>query len=160
MHLSEEALDDLLIGDGPAESEAHLAACPECRAKVEAFQSDLALFNKATLCWGEVQSATMPAPQARSSARRLPLAIAAWGATVAGLLMAVGVPVWRHAERFPASHQASSIAPTADTELQIAQDNELLKAVDMAINQEEASPLSEPSLAAKPHSRHRQRQMK
>ena len=52
-HLSEEALDDVLIGLGSAESEAHLAVCPECRAEVETFRGDVALFNAASVAWSE-----------------------------------------------------------------------------------------------------------
>jgi hypothetical protein len=33
-HLTEEALDDVLIGMGSEEAALHLAACPECRARV------------------------------------------------------------------------------------------------------------------------------
>ena len=50
-HLSEEALDDVLIDLGSAESHAHLAVCGECRAKIAIFRGDVALFNAASMSW-------------------------------------------------------------------------------------------------------------
>jgi len=52
-HLPDEALDDFLIGISSAESEVHLAACKDCRDRVQSFRSDLQTFNQSTLLWSE-----------------------------------------------------------------------------------------------------------
>jgi hypothetical protein len=49
------------------------------------------------------------------------------------------------------------VAPQEDSEAQIAQDNELLKAVNAAINPDEMSPFKEYDLSGRPHPRHRHR---
>ena len=55
-HLSDEALNDVLIGVGTSVSESHLAECPLCRGKVDEFQSDLGMWNAATLQWSEARA--------------------------------------------------------------------------------------------------------
>ena len=53
-HLSDEALDDVLIGLGSLASHAHLAQCPQCRARVESFQTTGDLFNQASRQFSEI----------------------------------------------------------------------------------------------------------
>ena len=140
-HLSEEALDDVLIGLGTAESHAHLAACAECSAQVATFRGDIALFNAASTAWSESRR-----PQPRESAprhRTLRAAFIGWAAvSVALLVMAVGI--WRHRLESPAG-QAHTVQPSqpVDSEAQIDQDNQLLQAVNAAISPDEASPIDE-----------------
>ena len=130
-HLSEEALDDVLIGLGSAESEAHLALCPECRAQVETFRGDMALFNAASMAWSESRH---PQPRHRERAGAgTRIAFASWAAAAAALvIMAFGI--WHHRPA-PLQNQAISVQPqVVDTEAQIAQDNQLLQAVNAAIS--------------------------
>lgn len=160
-HLSEETLDDVLIGLGSAESHAHLEVCDECRSKAAIMRGDIALFNAASMAWSESRR-----PRARvsaSPARRLPAAFLGWatGAT-AMVLMALGI--WHHRPEHPANQantQAVQPSPAADTEAQIAQDNQLLQEVNAAISTDEASPIDEykilesPSPNSKAHSKTR-----
>jgi len=155
MHLSEEALNDVLIGEASPAAASHLAGCAACRAKVEQTGLAMQLFNKASLAWSETRSITMQAPRVPARGRHLPFATAAWAA-VAGLLLVAAVPVWRHAERpapQPGTMAVSSNMGAEDSETQIAQDNELLKAVDAAINPNEEPSLHEFGLSARPHHR-------
>jgi hypothetical protein len=159
-HLSDEALNDVLIGMGSLASESHLAACPLCRGKVEEFQSDLGAWNITTLNWSEARAERAGRIQARLSGirparRRPPLAAMGW-ALAAAALLALAIPVGREAGMFGPNH-GSTVAPQEDSEAQIAQDNELLKAVNAAINPEEMSPLKEYDLFGRPHPRHRHR---
>ena len=64
-HLSDEALNDVLIGMGAPASESHLAVCPLCRSKVEAFQADLGAWNAATLNWSQARAEQAAANQDR-----------------------------------------------------------------------------------------------
>jgi anti-sigma factor RsiW len=140
-HLSEEALDDVLIGLGSNESHAHLAVCPECRAQVATFRGDIALFNSASMAWS--QSRRPKQIESASRGRILQAAFLGW-AVVAVALLVMAVGIWRHRlESLP--HQADSVQllHPADSADQIAQDNQLLQAVNLAISPVEASPIEE-----------------
>jgi hypothetical protein len=151
-HLTEEALDDALIGLGSAESEAHLAVCPACRARVEEFRSDMKVFNDTTLAWSEAR----PVPSLQGAARpkaHLPVFAPVGWALAAVVLLLLCVSVWNHDQR-SASHEGfASVATPEDSETQIAQDNEMLRQVDVALNTGEASPISEYHLADGQHPR-------
>jgi hypothetical protein len=157
-HLSEEALDDVLIGLGTAESRAHLAVCAECRAQVATFHGDIGLFNAASMAWSESRR-----PQLRESAphgRTLHAAFIGWAA-VATAMVVMAVGIWRH--RPEPSRQAHTVQQSQplDSEAQIAQDNQLLQAVNSAISPDEASPIEEYRILEsrnshpKPHSKMR-----
>jgi hypothetical protein len=150
-HLSEEALDDLLIGLGSPESEAHLAACLDCRGRVNGFRSDVALFNSASMAWTESQLVQLR-PTARKTVHRIRLAFVSW-ATTAAVLAGMAVAVWHH--HGPATSPSRATAPQSqpsDTEAQIAQDNQLLQAVNAAISPDEESPIDEYKLFQRRHS--------
>ncbi|MGO8756545.1 MAG: hypothetical protein ACLQG3_00330 [Terracidiphilus sp.] len=155
-HLSNDALNDVLIGLGDAESEFHLAACPLCRAKVEEFRSGLDTFNQTTQAWSEARSSTSPRIEVRPRRLRLSVPALSW-ALAAAVLLTVAAPVWRHNDFFPAHRDTQATGAPEDSEAQIAEDNELLKEVDAAINPEEVSPIKEYDLSVRPHPRHRQR---
>ena len=139
-HLSEEALDDVLIGLGSPESHAHLAACEECRAQVGTFLGDVALFNAASMAWSESR---MPRPGAHEPHRvRLHAAFAGWAVTAAALLvMAFGL--WHHRPEAAPRPGNAIQSQRVDFEAQISQDNQLLQAVNAAISADEASPIEE-----------------
>lgn len=148
-HLSEEALDDVLIGLGTAESHAHLDGCAECRSRVAAVRGDVALFNAASMAWSE--SHRRPIQIIQHPARRVRAAFAGWAALAAALvLMAVGI--WRHRAEAPPRQAVAPVSQPIDTETQIAQDNQLLQAVNAAISPDEASPLEEYKILESPHS--------
>ena len=147
-HLSEEALDDVLIGLGSAESQAHLEVCAECRAQVRTFLGDVALFNAASMAWSKSR---IPRPLPSEPRHvRFHAAFLGWAATAAALLvMALGV--WHHrTETTPG--QANTIqSQPQDSEAQIVQDNQLLQAVNAAISPDEASPIEEYKIMESPH---------
>lgn len=157
-HLSEEALNDVLIGMQSVQSELHLASCPECRAKIEAFGSDMNIFNDASLAWIESASSATPRPVVlRPKPRRLALLSIGWAAA-ALLLIAIATPLWYevdHSLKSPASFNqgAPAVERTEDSEAQIAQDNELMEAVNVAMNPNETSALNEYDLFGGTHPR-------
>jgi predicted anti-sigma-YlaC factor YlaD len=174
-HLSDEALNDLLIGTGSAEAEQHLAGCAECRGRVDAFNADLKLLDETSMAWSRVRAAGMAELPAPSGMRRAPLATMGWMA--AGLLLlALAVPVWHsgnhHTDQTKADQtkadqakadqaKAGSMAPVGpsneESEAQIAADNQLLHEVDAVMNTDEASPFGETLRSDRSHARHRAR---
>lgn len=153
-HLSDEAVDDVLIGLGSPEAEAHLAGCRECRERVEAFRADMQMFNGTMLAWSQARSATMAAPE-RPTLWRRELIPAAWVAAVT-ILLALAIPAWRH-QHAPANLEAPNAAAAntgdQDTEAQIAEDNELMRSVDAALSTSEKMPVPEYYLLSRPHPR-------
>jgi hypothetical protein len=147
-HLSEEALDDVLIGLGSAESHAHLEVCAECRSQVKTFLGDVALFNAASMAWSKSRLPRPPATEPRGV--RLHAAFLGWAATaVALLVMALGV--WHHRTETAPKQANTAHSQPADSEAQIAQDNQLLQAVNAAIGPDEASPIDEYKILEGPH---------
>jgi len=139
-HLSEEALDDVLIDLGTAESHAHLAVCGECRAKIAIFRGDVALFNAASMSWSNSRR-LQPLPTEGRGAHVRTIFIG-WVAVAASLvLMAIGI--WRYRPETPLRQANTVQSLPGDSEAQIAQDNQLLQAVNAAINPVEASPIDE-----------------
>jgi hypothetical protein len=151
-HLSEEALDDALIGLSSPETEAHLAMCEFCHSQMEEFRSELRLFNQTSLAWSEARPAKSVPVNGKSKFRHAMQAPLGW-ALAAAVFLAIGVPVWNYDHRL-SPHLSSSTAKTPeDTEAQIAQDNDLLRSVDAALSAPEASPLNEYNLSNGPHTR-------
>lgn len=151
-HLSEEALNDVLIGLGSPESEQHVAACAECRAQLQIFATEMQLFNQTSLAWSEARSATLGAIELP---KKRPAIYAEVGvALAAALLLAIGLPIWMHTHG-PAKHpeQAATAAAMGqqDSADQIAQDNELMRSVDMALSSSEESPVSDYQILERPH---------
>lgn len=154
-HLTEEALDDLLIGLASVESEAHLAECAACRAKVQAFGAHLNAFNQASMAWSQSRSEALPAIRAAASAKVksiwTALAPLEWAVAVAVLLL-LAVPVWNRNQPRVLVSSAVATPAAGDSEAQIAEDNDLLKSVDAALNANDASPIAEYDLIERPHS--------
>lgn len=150
VHLSEEKMNDMLIGVSSAESEAHVAACAECRAQLDAFRADMRLFDQTSMAWSEARSATLGAIAApkRHKTISTPLGLA----FASALLLAIGVPVWMH-NHGPAKHQEQAAATSGqpDSAEQIAADNDLMLSVDMALSASEESPLREYEVTKRSH---------
>ena len=154
-HLTEEALDDLLIGLTSVESEAHLAECAACRTKVQAFGAHLNVFNQASLSWSQSRAEALPAirPAASAKVKSIWTALAPleWAAAAAVLAL-LALPVWNR-NQLPVPVGSAVATPSApDTEAQIAEDNDLLKSVDAALNTNDASPIAEYDLIDRPRS--------
>ena len=148
-HLSEEALDDVLIGLGSAESELHLETCAACRGKLEEFHANLQTFNQASLAWSEARSTSRFDVFSRGKAQRRIVQSLEW-ALAAALLLAIGIPVWNRYNRPVSDHDTGIATPLQDSETQIAQDNDLLRSIDAALTSNEVSPLSDYGISESP----------
>jgi len=162
-HLSEEALDDVLIGLGSAEAEAHLVACSRCSDTLRQFQAKMEGFNQASLAWSEAR----PVPEAMSKAvarlnakQRGVITTLSWAVAVA-VVAALGFQIWNYEVRQHSTPPVASVSPSVDSEVQIAQDNQLLQSVNAALSASDVLPASEHALQAelsselKPHGRQR-----
>ena len=69
-HLTDDQIDDLLIGDLAPEPAAHLAACDLCIARVAQASEPLASFDSVSLAWSQRRSSTLPLPD---RSRQIPL---------------------------------------------------------------------------------------
>ena len=168
-HLSEEQLDDVLIGDPGVEAAAHLADCAACKARVAALEAPIASFAAVSLAWSERQSVTTPPPVMGAAAsawsRRM-----SWGLAASCLLMiGFAIPMARHEEHgnqavaASGPHQAgvsqpvtlSVAAVSSSTEsskarvvtvaghsadAQIERDNQMLQAIDRELDASVQSP--------------------
>ena len=170
-HLAPEQIDDCLIGLSSAESTAHLAQCPQCRRQVDEFQSQMKSFNQTTLAWSEARTEARSESRSESSIEARPQPASfnhptktrqaigsplSW-VLAAALLVAIGLPVWHHHQDVASNHPAPQVSTQEETEAQIVQDNDLLRAVNVALNQSEQSPIREYHLSEAPHSHLRKR---
>jgi hypothetical protein len=120
-HLSDEALDDVLIGLGSAESETHLFSCPDCAARVAAFRADMSFFNSASIAWSESKKLRFPQTLARRTGFRIRVSFVSWAAVAVALLV-TAVVIGRHSPPVQPNHAYRvEIAQPVDSEAQIAQ---------------------------------------
>lgn len=149
-HLSEEDIDNAIVGELPGDVRAHLATCDRCRSQVEAFHSSLQLFNQSSLSWTEAKAARIAGitPSHASSHMKLAFALACSMA----LLLLAALTITGGLHRWPGVYQAgrslpapvsASTAATQDSpsKTEVAQDNELMQAIA-----NEMRPVSSPVL--------------
>jgi hypothetical protein len=60
LHLSENQLDNILLGDAPAHILAHYESCTTCSTRGEEMLSAIHSFTAVTMEWSERRSATLP----------------------------------------------------------------------------------------------------
>jgi hypothetical protein len=149
-HLTNEELDDVLIGLGSLKSEAHLARCLECRSRVESFRADILLFNSASMAWSESRAGR--SASAHHPVFRIRLAFLSWSA-VAALLVITGLVLWLHTTVAPSNRSNITESQAVDSEAQIEKDNELLQEINAAISSDDVSPIEEYNLRERPQAR-------
>ena len=145
-HLTDDQIDDHLIGDLHGEAVQHLAGCAECQDRVAEMEAPISSFKDVSLAWGERQSATMPVRPAGLRTKTNHGRRAIWAATAtAAVAIGVAIPLARHEAHgtTPAAPHASTHTQTfaAEREEQIAQDNQML----LDIDRELGTPVSSPS---------------
>lgn len=91
-HLSEDELDEVLLGIASPEVSAHLADCPPCTVRFTIFQTELraqmAAFNQASLAWSEARSNTISRDIRQHKATPRLTLPALWSAAAALILAA------------------------------------------------------------------------
>ncbi len=118
VHLTEDQIDDALMGDLAAEAKAHLQGCAACAERLNEAQMPLASFKAVSTAWSERRSATLPAvvPQRAGLGSRLGARsrLAGWSVALsAALAVAIAVPVMLHPGRGAADAGARGTGETA-----------------------------------------------
>ena len=141
-HLSEDQINDALIGELSDEVRLHLAACALCQAEAEPFQATLVSFNQATAAWSEAKSNTLnrDLSDVRPAHRFTPATL--WSCASALVVAAVIIFSSGH-HHDSASAPAGLVADNsaAARENEIAADNAMLGAIDSELQ------VATPSLA-------------
>jgi hypothetical protein len=131
-HLTDDQLDEVLLGFASEEASEHAIACIACRERVAAFELQMLAFNRASSAWAEARSNSISRelnPRG-SFARISPTAL--WSAAAAAAFAAIfGATVLQSQPRTPA-HPSAAVAvvhnPHPASEL--ASDDEMLNAID------------------------------
>ena len=144
-HLTDEQFAECVAGCAVVapdpESEAHLRECSQCREELARFAASMEDFSRAAFGWSETQPAVSLRAKARPQSGRSWLAPAGW-AVAAAVLLAAGLPIVIHHDRQPAASPDAAVADGPDdSDAQIAEDNRLMRSVDMAIGGNESSEL-------------------
>jgi hypothetical protein len=142
-HLTDEQFaecvaDCAIVAPSP-ESEAHLRECPQCREELARFSASMEDFSSAAFGWSETQPTVSLRAVTRSLVGRAWLAPAIW-AVAAAVLLAAGVPMVIHHDRQPAAPADVAVVDGPDdSDAQIAEDNQLMRSVNMAIGVNDSS---------------------
>jgi hypothetical protein len=101
-------------------------------------------FSRAAFAWSETRPVVSLRAATRSQAGRGWLAPATW-AMAAAVVLAAGVPMVIHHDRQPSAPANAAVvdgsAGSDDSEAQIAEDNQLMRSVNMAIGVNDSSAL-------------------
>jgi hypothetical protein len=163
VHLSEEQIDDQLMGDLNGDAAAHLAECEECTRRVAEAGTPIKSFRAVSAAWAERRSATMPIPSVQAGAlvwqRRV-----GWAMTACALVVGISLTGnERKAEMMRASVQSAqgveavstttarvAIVPVAAAHGAVDEtaadrysgDNRMLKAIDNELDASVDTPAS------------------
>ncbi len=151
-HLDQDQLTDCIVEDHlDAGCQAHLAHCQNCRLKLslerEAFQTSIAGFNTASLVWSESRPSVSLRAKAAAQAGSSFYTPMRWALATVALALAA-LPVWNHDHRATPTGPQPTISSPDDSASQIAQDNQLMQSVNVALARNEPSPFNEYRLTA------------
>jgi len=136
-HLSEEDLDDILIGIASPDTSTHLAECLPCAERLTAFQSQMAVFNQASMAWSEARSNTLSRDLAKHKVTPRVTLTTVWG-SAATLMVALAFGLSFTLHQTPATLEAANpsspqpaiaVHPEHDQH-ELASDNAMLEAID------------------------------
>lgn len=126
-HLTEDELDEVLLGFASEDATMHAAACEPCGVRLEVFRSQMAVFSQASMAWSEARSNTISRDLAAHKPRpRLSLTAVWSSAATLMVALAFGVTIAMH-QAPPAPAFASH--PEHDVQ-ELASDNEMLSAIN------------------------------
>jgi len=139
LHLTEDQLDDHLIGDLAAPAAAHLAACALCTARVAEAASPIASFQSVSLAWSERLSATAPIPSPSASRALLERRLV-WSMAIALCAAGLSLTGISHRSAAPVPTVAASTRTAAPTAAELSRDNQLLRTIDSELDASAESP--------------------
>lgn len=148
-HLTDEELDDLLMGVAEPELQTHCAACVLCSSRIATVSDSIQCYNRASMAWSEARSHTftrdlsahrttwrLTASAGRSLAATLILGVVASLTTGTYLFSGHTVEAGLDTETLPA---ARAFAPEGRAQ-QIARDNAMLQAIDAELTEPASAP--------------------
>jgi len=135
-HLTEDQLDDQLMGDLAAAPAEHLATCALCTQRVAEAGAPLASFGAVSLAWAERVSATSEMPVVATPStvweRRL-----GWSMALASCAVVMAITGANHGfagfnaqAASPAMSQSVASAPSSE---RVSSDNQMLKTIDFEL---------------------------
>ena len=137
-HLSDDALDEVLMGISSPDAVAHLRVCEPCGQRVADFESQISLFNQASLAWSDARSNTLSRDlAAHKPTPRLTIPALCYSAAAVVVAVAVGLSASMHRASATLEADNSSTQQIAATggvdQHEIASDNQMLAAIDSEI---------------------------
>jgi predicted anti-sigma-YlaC factor YlaD len=148
-HLTEDELEEVLLGLDCPRTENHLAECEGCRGKIDEFRGTLELFNRTSTAWFEAKSNSLNRDLGQREASIRMGVRPVWACVamlVAVLAGAIGVGASRHAGAGAGtalragSSVDSSVGSSVDEASEIAGDNAMMRQIDSVISTPEPSP--------------------
>jgi predicted anti-sigma-YlaC factor YlaD len=142
-HLSDADLTDQLLGIPSQTAEAHLRTCPRCRNQLQQLGESIESFRNAAIGWSASQESFFlnpsrrEVPPARRASSRL---IGVWTAGILflGVISSAGL-YWRHSavqrQEVTVQVPTASAADSLQTEVDIENDNELLRRVTSEVSE-------------------------
>ena len=167
-HLNDDQFLECAIGEEPGvEAAAHLRECEVCREELARFGMSVSSFNSAARAWSEARPVEVRT-EGRGYRAGRPFFAMASGMVAACLVLGLGVEAVLHHEQGGRPGMVASVSGgnglgglsdgQEDSAAQIAQDNQLLMAVDVAIRSDDRSPVQEYGLAPETTGRARTRE--
>jgi len=150
-HLSEDELDEVLLGIAAPEVSAHLAVCAPCTRRLTIFQTELqaqiSAFNQASLAWSEARSNTISRDIRNHKATPRLTLPAVWSGAAA-LVLAATFALHTSFQHAAGSLDAANSAATLSSpdavhpehdQHELASDNAMLAAIDSEMGTPQAA---------------------
>jgi len=142
-HLTEEDLDDVLIGCASDDALLHAAECEACGAQILAFQSSMTTFNTGTMAWAQAKSNTVSRDlsAAQLSNASQPMRWSVGVATMAAMACVLTVGLHRGPSGVDVVQAPVEQSSAVSNEQEIAADNDLLEAINSEMSTTVPAPL-------------------
>jgi hypothetical protein len=139
-HLNDDQFMDCVMGAEPGvEAAAHLHECAVCREELARFGGAVDSFNTASHAWSEARAVEVRPVGSGYPAVRPFFAVASY-ALAACLMLGVAIEAVVHHEQDRRAATVASVSEAQeDSAAQIAEDNEMLMDVDVAIGSDDHS---------------------
>ncbi len=155
-HLTDEQFSELIAGQSATQDAlAHLNACEDCQAELQAVSSGIQQFRTFSLLWAELQApkrVPVPSPWAVRFG-----GIPRWSMAAAALVI-VGAAVGIHQEKKTVPEVQMVVVAdtaTAPSSSVLAEDNRLLMSIDQELSSEVRPPVPVSELQVQAGSAHR-----
>lgn len=128
-HLTEDELDEVLLGFASEDATLHVASCEPCGARLEVFRGQMAAFSQASMAWSDARSNTISRDiLAHKPTPRLTLTTVWSSAATLMLALAVGLTTAVH--QGPRATDSAVVAHPDHDQSELASDNEMLAAIN------------------------------